>query len=273
MQITFVSARQYLVLVGVTCAVFSPQLALECRAQSTAEKIIVMPISASAGVPAAKAKLLDEVYLTALSQVIPKQATLLGASDIQAILFKMQERQRLGCSDEACLAEIGNALGANLMISSSLGRMGDSFIINTKLVATNEVRVLYRGVVQTARTDEALLQGVRTLAREMATSMDWSNKSLTASTASSQQTKSSTVSQRSWLFWPGVGATAAGALLGGAAVAGIIYFNGQAADTEKTILQRQQAATVGLVLGGVVAVAVVVTVAGAAGVIYGATGE
>jgi hypothetical protein len=39
-------------------------------------------------------------------------------------------RQMLGCTDAGCYAELGGALGADRIVHGSIGRVGDSLVVN-----------------------------------------------------------------------------------------------------------------------------------------------
>ncbi|MBN2048879.1 MAG: hypothetical protein JW760_00425 [Spirochaetales bacterium] len=55
-------------------------------------------------------------------------------------ILKEQKFSLSGCTDEACQIEVGRLLSAHLMFVGSIGRIGDRFILNMKLidVATGE---------------------------------------------------------------------------------------------------------------------------------------
>ena len=95
------------------------------------------------GVSPGLAKLLTESLLTRLNRS-RRFSSVVGGSDIRAMLDMEQQKQVLGCDDEACLAELGGALGVPLMINPTLGRIGDRFILNLKVLAVEEAKVKAR---------------------------------------------------------------------------------------------------------------------------------
>ncbi|MBS2029269.1 MAG: hypothetical protein JST54_15310 [Deltaproteobacteria bacterium] len=61
---------------------------------------------------------------------------------IADLLGVERQRQLLGCSESSCLAEIGNALGADYLLSGQLGRLGDQYRIDLTLVDARRSQVL-----------------------------------------------------------------------------------------------------------------------------------
>ncbi len=79
----------------------------------------------------------------------------IAGRDIQSMLGFEQQKDILGCTDAACLAEIGGALGVERIVASHIGRVGSTYVVNIKLInirmATTEARVYetVRGEVDT----------------------------------------------------------------------------------------------------------------------------
>ena len=79
------------------------------------------------------------------------------AAEIQAMIGLEQQKQLLGCADEAgCLAEIGGALGADLLLASELTKIGGRFLLSVSLVDVRRARVIARTTRETGREDELL---------------------------------------------------------------------------------------------------------------------
>ena len=55
-------------------------------------------------------------------------------NDISAVLGVDREKQLLGCTDSACMAEIGGALGVDLLVRGTLGRVGKLLLVNLTLI-------------------------------------------------------------------------------------------------------------------------------------------
>jgi hypothetical protein len=62
----------------------------------------------------------------------------IAPDDIRAILEKETEKQLLGCDDQSCLAEIGGALGADILIKGRVSKLEDGYGVSLSAVdATN----------------------------------------------------------------------------------------------------------------------------------------
>ena len=72
-------------------------------------------------------------------------ADVLGSADIASMMSLEEERIKLtGCADDSCLAEIGGALGVQLLASAAIGSVGEKFVVTVKVLDVNEARVLDR---------------------------------------------------------------------------------------------------------------------------------
>ena len=127
--------------------------------------VAVFDIEAMNGVSPGLAKLLTESLLTRLNRS-RRFGSVIGGSDIRAMLDMEQQKQALGCADEACLAELGGALGVPLMITPTFGVIGDRFLLNMKVLAVEEARVKARaeGIF---KSEGDVLNGLPALVDEM----------------------------------------------------------------------------------------------------------
>ncbi len=64
------------------------------------------------------------------------------------------KQQALGCKDDVCDARVGDALGAELVASASIGRLGEVTVLSLKLIDAHAVTVLGRAEEQ-VQSDEA----------------------------------------------------------------------------------------------------------------------
>ena len=68
--------------------------------------------------------------------------SVIAPDDIRAMLEQESTKQLLGCSEESCLAEIGGALGADLLISSRVSKLGDGFGLSMSAVEPKTARAV-----------------------------------------------------------------------------------------------------------------------------------
>jgi TolB-like protein len=88
-------------------------------------------------------------------------ASVISREDISAMLQLSAAKMETGCADDSCMAEIGGALGVDRLISGDVGQIGETFIVNLRLIdvrhgeVENRVTESYRG------EEEQLLRAVR----------------------------------------------------------------------------------------------------------------
>ncbi len=99
--------------------------------------------------------LLDEFHQSGRLEV-------LGASDIAAMLRHQEQRMMFeGCTDNACLAEIGGALGARWIAETSIGEVGQRTLVTVKILDVIEAQVLARASETVAGNQADLIAAVR----------------------------------------------------------------------------------------------------------------
>lgn len=97
------------------------------------KSVVVLDIQAGHGVPADLASALTD----SLEVQVRHRASgyrVIGASDVRAMIQFDAQKSKLGCQETGCLAEIGGALGAQEVISGSLVRLGDTFVLTLRRV-------------------------------------------------------------------------------------------------------------------------------------------
>ena len=78
--------------------------------------------------------------LPTLTEVLTVEIDALGlykviaGRDIQAMLGFEKQKDVLGCTDAACLAEVGGALGVERIVAGHIGKVGSTFVVNIKLI-------------------------------------------------------------------------------------------------------------------------------------------
>jgi len=142
--------------VPVLALAASPALAREKT------KVAVLGLKAAKGLDEDTVKLLDELLLTEIQE--SGRFEVLGSSDITSMMSLEEERVKLtGCTDDSCLVEVGNALGVKLLVASSVGAVGENFLLNIKALDVSSARVLKR-VSEVMDNDQAKLIGAIRLA-------------------------------------------------------------------------------------------------------------
>jgi hypothetical protein len=122
-------------------------------AGSGGEGQLVVPTLATTGVDTKVAPVLTELVLEAL--LTRHRLPALGPSDLKDMLNVEQQRQLLGCEESQCLSELAGALGAARLVSGLVGRLGELYLINLKMVDLASAQVLARASKKFARIEDA----------------------------------------------------------------------------------------------------------------------
>ncbi len=107
------------------------------------------------GVESTVAETVDETLTADLGR--GGKYEVIGRSEIEAMAGFQSDRIKLGCAgDTACLAEIGGALGVDRLAFGSLGKVGDLYVLNTRLLEIGKARVIARDT-ETVKSADALI--------------------------------------------------------------------------------------------------------------------
>ena len=131
--------------------------------------VAVMSFHAVHGVEQSVANLLSEILLTQVGNA-PHFSQVIGGSDMEELLNLEQQKSALGCDHDSCLSTLGGALGVALMIAPSIGKLGDQYILNLKIINVDEavVRARVNVEIDSERELKAKLEATITTLLEQA---------------------------------------------------------------------------------------------------------
>lgn len=104
-------------------------------------KVAVMPL---------RAQNIKADVAASLTQVVAQEFknfqgfSVISQDDIKAMLALESDKQMLGCTDVSCIAEIGGALGVDYLVSGSVGKVDETYVVSLKMIDSSKVRVLNR---------------------------------------------------------------------------------------------------------------------------------
>lgn len=117
-------------------------------------KLLVLELTASGGVSRDVAVALTEAVATDIGQAGYFQV--ISSKEVQSLLGIERQRQMVGCSNEgSCLAELAGALGAKLVVSGSVSKLGDTFQLSLQMLDSAKAQTLSRSI-RIARSPEVL---------------------------------------------------------------------------------------------------------------------
>lgn len=126
--------------------------------------MLVLDLKAVDVAPAEVATL--QVFVTTGLSQYP-ELDIISGDDVKNLVSLQAERTSAGCSDDAsCLADIADALGAQLVVFGNCGRLDNALVINLNLFDSTKALSLGRVVVQ-ADTAKALAKKLRPKLHEL----------------------------------------------------------------------------------------------------------
>ncbi len=178
--------------------------------------------------------------------------------DMRALLKLESDRQAAGCDDESCLSEIADAMGAQLVVNGSVGRLGELYLVTLNIFDSSSAKSLGRKTIR-ASSLEALPPLIDAAAAELGGGISTSKRS----------TGETRVLSPLFLAGASLGgaALATGALAGGVA----LFANAQVSDANAT--GKDGALWAGRIALGIGAIATMAAIGGGVLAVVGLVGE
>ncbi len=185
-------------------------MATPALAQNESSGIAMLGVRAH-GVEKTLSQLLDEALLVTLKES-GVFSSVMGSSDVAQMLDHEQQKTILGCKEDSCLAEVGGALGVPFLGSCTLGKLGDKYLVTLKVIASEEAKVISRGMKQ-VDDEGGLVEAVQSLVSEAAKEVKIAFPKKSAPPSVAQ--RATTTKKKTWLptvslVVAGVGAVSAG---------------------------------------------------------------
>jgi hypothetical protein len=98
----------------------------------------VVPVEAK-GVDDTTASVVNDTLLQALHEI--GEYSVLGKSDIERLVGFQGMRQLLGCSDINCTASIGNTVGADLLLTPTIGQLDKTSVVTLRILDVKKVTI------------------------------------------------------------------------------------------------------------------------------------
>jgi len=117
-------------------------------------KIAVLEFAAASGITQSVADSLADLAANTLRN--HNRYDVIGKNDIHSLLGYENIKQKLGCEETSCLAEIGGALGVDYLVVGNIAKLGDTYLINLRLIDAKKAFVLH-GVSEKVSQGEAAL--------------------------------------------------------------------------------------------------------------------
>lgn len=116
-------------------------------------KVLVLDLQAE-NVPESTARIVrDEI---AVDMGRDDRLDVLSTEDLRRVVSVEAERKALGCDEQSCLAEMGQALGARYIVHGSVALLGSTTIIHLNLFDTEANRSVARETAEAKSADNLL---------------------------------------------------------------------------------------------------------------------
>jgi hypothetical protein len=102
-------------------------------------KLAVLQVLNGEGVPASTAQAITEAVVAEVRK--QSKAEVITQREIASILSLEKQKEMLGCQTDACMAELGGALGTDRLVSGDMAKLGESFLLHLRVVDVKKVRV------------------------------------------------------------------------------------------------------------------------------------
>jgi len=102
------------------------------RADSDRLKVAVLGLHAKGGITAEQADALGDLLANSVRDL--GRFDVVAKNDIHSMVAFEQIKDKLGCDETTCLAEIGGALGVDRVVSGNVTRIGRALLLNLRLI-------------------------------------------------------------------------------------------------------------------------------------------
>lgn len=133
-------------------------LVLGLATEAQAAQMVALDMKATGGVKQALADTLTPILVTELSR--RQGMSVISQGDVLALLEHDARKQELGCSDTSCLTDLAGSLGAELLLTSSIGRVGRKWLVTLTMVEVERAKVFRRVTGEQTGAEEAAAEAV-----------------------------------------------------------------------------------------------------------------
>ena len=106
---------------------------------SPPSKLAVLQVVNGEGVPTSTAAAITEAVVAEVRK--QSRAEVITQREIASILSLEKQKAMMGCETDACMAELGGALGADRLVAGDMAKLGESFLLHLRVVDVKKVRV------------------------------------------------------------------------------------------------------------------------------------
>jgi hypothetical protein len=158
-----------LVLASFPVAAADPPPPAPPQADDDRVRTVILGLVSRRGAGAADDKQLAAALTDIVQAVYARDShrVVIGREDITRVLDLEAEKQSMGCDSEKCLAEVGQALDATRIVTGSLDKIGDNFMVTMSEIDAKSLEAIARAQERVPNDENKLLDAVSRLATEL----------------------------------------------------------------------------------------------------------
>ena len=135
------------------------------KSKESVPTLIVFEMTPEKGVEKGTANLLVEIIMGEIER--SNAFKVIGQKDIDKMLFWETNKQLKNCTESSCMMQIAGAMGAEYYVESSIGTVGDSYVISMKLIETMKVEIKGRSIRTIVKDENKLIKEVKEMVKEI----------------------------------------------------------------------------------------------------------
>jgi TolB-like protein len=121
-------------------------------------KVLVFDMTTEKSIDKGVANVLTELIIDELSKT--ELFDIMGQKDIDKMLFWEETKKLKNCTESVCLSQIANAMGADYYIESSIGVIGDHYVLSIKFIDVKQVKIVARTTTTIEKDERVLLREI-----------------------------------------------------------------------------------------------------------------
>ena len=137
------------------------------KSKESVPTLIVFEMTPEKGIEKGVTNLLVELIMSEVGKT--GRFEVIGQKDIDKMLFWETNKQIKNCNESSCMMQIAGAMGAEYYVESSIGVVGNKYLISMKLIETMQVKIKGRSTRTIDKNEDKLIEEVRDMVKEMLT--------------------------------------------------------------------------------------------------------
>jgi TolB-like protein len=135
------------------------------KSKESLSTLIVFDMTPEKGIEKGTANLLVEIIMGEIER--SNAFKVIGQKDIDKMLFWETNKQLKNCNESSCMMQIAGAMGAEYYVESSIGTVGDNYVISMKLIETMKVEIKGRSIRTIVKDENKLIKEVKEMVKDV----------------------------------------------------------------------------------------------------------